>query len=225
MGEPGILGVHNLSMSLDGYVAGPRQDAENPLGVGGMRLHDWVFATRTGRRMIGEPGGSTGLDDAFLRRGETGTDGRGIGATIMGRNMFGPVRGPWPGPPAAPWRGWWGEEPPYHHPVFVLTHEPREPQPMAGGTTFHFVTDGIESALALARAAAGERELRLGGGATTIRQYLRAGLVDQLHLVLVPVLLGSGERLLDDDLSGRYAVSRTTPGDGGVTHVELDRVR
>jgi dihydrofolate reductase len=185
------LRVHNLSISLDGYAAGPGQDSEHPLGMGGERLHEWVFATPTGRALLGEPepGGVPGIDDEFLARGE-----QGIGATIMGRNMFGPVRGAWPD---ESWTGWWGPEPPYHHPVFVLTHHPRRPLTMAGGTTFTFVTDGIEAALEQARAAAGDADVRLGGGAPTVRQYLRAGLVDELHVAVVPVLLGSGERLFE----------------------------
>lgn len=184
------LRVHNVSISLDGYMAGPDQDRENPLGVGGPRLHEWAFATQTYRRMFGEDGGETGLDDRFAAQGDAG-----IGATIIGRNMFGPVRGPWPG---EQWRGWWGENPPYHHPVFVLTHHPRPPLVMQGGTTFHFVTEGIESALERAFAAAEGKDVRLGGGAATIQQYLRAGLIDELHLVIVPTLLGSGERPLDN---------------------------
>jgi dihydrofolate reductase len=183
------LRVHNLAMSLDGYVAGPDQDLDNPLGVGAMRLHDWVFKTRTGRAMIGEEGGEEGIDDRFLALGT-----EGIGATIIGRNMFGPIRGPWQNDE---WRGWWGDEPPYHHPVFVLTHHPRSPIPMQGGTTFHFVTDGIEAALERAFAAADGADVRLGGGAATVQQYLRAGLVDELHVAVAPVLLGRGERLFD----------------------------
>jgi dihydrofolate reductase len=172
------LRAHNLSLSLDGYGAGPRQSTEDPLGVGGERLHEWIFGDRTP------------VDERFVAAGT-----EGIGATIMGRNMFGPVRGPWPD---ASWRGWWGEDPPFHHDVFVLTHHPRPPLEMAGGTTFHFVTDGIEAALTRARTAAGGRAVRLGGGVSTVRQYLRAGLVDELHLAVVPVLLGGGERLFDD---------------------------
>ena len=188
-----LLRVHNLAISLDGYVAGVGQSLDYPIGRGGPALHEWIFQTRYGRRMIGLSGGSEGVDDDFLARGD-----KGIGATVMGRNMFGPVRGPWanaPGP--GPWTGWWGEEPPYHHPVFVLTHHARPPLQMKGGTTFHFVTDGIEAALDRAREAAGGADVRLGGGAETVREYLRVGLVDQLHLAIVPVLLGSGERLFD----------------------------
>jgi dihydrofolate reductase len=184
------LRVHNFAMSVDGYVAGPHQTIDDPLGVGGRRLHDWVFATRFGREMIGEEGGDEGVDHQFLIRGVVG-----IGATVMGRNMFGPIRGSWNDDE---WKGWWGDEPPYHHPVFVLTHHAREPIPMEGGTTFNFVTDGIESALAQAFDAAGGQDVRLGGGASTVRQYLRAGFLDELHLAIVPILLGGGERLFDD---------------------------
>ncbi len=185
----GKLRVHNMAISIDGYGAGPNQDLGNPLGVGAERLHEWVFKTRYGRRMIGEEGGDEGLDDQFLARGDVG-----IGATIMGRNMFGPVRGRWPD---EEWKGWWGPDPPYHHPVFVLTHHPREPIPMEGGTTFNFVTDGIESALSQAFAAAGDLDVRLGGGSATIQQYLKAGLVDEMHVAIVPIFLGAGERLFD----------------------------
>jgi dihydrofolate reductase len=184
------LRVHDFAMSLDGYAAGPDQSVDNPLGVGGTRLHEWVFETRTGRQMIGADGGATGIDDDFLAEGFDG-----IGATIMGRNMFGPVRGPWP---HDAWKGWWGDDPPYHHPVFVLTHHPRAPVEMDGGTTFHFVDDGIERALARATDAAGELDIRLGGGVATVREYLRAGLVDEMHVAIVPILLGRGERLFDD---------------------------
>ncbi|WP_426995990.1 dihydrofolate reductase family protein [Pseudarthrobacter sp. N5] len=184
------LRVHNLAISLDGYAAGPHQDVTHPLGVGGQRLHEWVFGTATGRRMTGDDGGSTGVDDVFLERGD-----QGIGATIMGRNMFGPHRGPWEN---EDWTGWWGDNPPYHHPVFVLTHHARPPVSMQGGTTFHFVTDGIHAALDAALDAAAGGDVRLGGGAATVQEYLRAGLVDELHVALVPVLLGSGERLFDN---------------------------
>jgi dihydrofolate reductase len=181
--------VRNFVVSLDGFGAGPDQNLEHPIGVGGERLHAWIFETRFGRQMIGAEGGSTGVDNDILASGD-----RGVGATIMGRNMFGPVRGPWPD---ESWRGWWGEEPPYHHPVFVLTRHPREPLEMQGGTTFFFVSDGIRSALEQARAAAGEGDVRIGGGVSTIQQYLREGLIDELHLAIVPILLGQGERLFD----------------------------
>lgn len=179
-----------ITMSLDGFVAGPDQSVEAPLGVGGEELHQWVFATRFFREMVGQDGGETGLDDDQARRWT-----HDLGAVIMGRNMFGPVRGPWPD---ASWRGWWGEEPPYHVPVFVLTHHPREPAEMEGGTTFTFVTDGIEAALVQARDAAGDANVAVVGGAATARQYLQAGLIDEMTLHVVPHLLGAGERLFDD---------------------------
>ncbi|GAC1607160.1 MAG: dihydrofolate reductase family protein [Ramlibacter sp.] len=181
------LRVLSFSTSLDGYSAGPSQDLHNPLGVGGLELMQWFFPTRAWRAMHGQDGGETGIDNGMAQRGFDG-----IGAWILGRNMFGPVRGPWPD---ERWTGWWGDEPPYHTPVFVLTHHARAPLSMAGGTEFRFVTDGIESALAQARAAAGDRDVRLGGGVATVREYLRAGLIDDLHLAVRPVLLGSGENL------------------------------
>ena len=179
-----------ITMSLDGYVAGPEQSQEDPLGKGGETLHEWVFATRTFREMGGDEGGETGLDDERQsRRNEN------IRAHVMGRNMFGPVRGDWGD---EDWRGWWGDEPPYHAPVFVLTHHAREPVEMEGGTTFHFVTDGIEAALARAKEAAGEGDVAIAGGASTAQQFLRAGLVDEMELHVVPVLLGAGERLFEN---------------------------
>jgi dihydrofolate reductase len=181
------LRVHAFSISLDGYGAGPDQSLDNPLGVGGLALHGWFRATRTFRRMFGQEGGATGVDDDFAARGFDN-----IGAWIMGRNMFGPVRGPWPD---EGWKGWWGDNPPYHCPVFVLTHHPRASISMEGGTTFHFVTDGIHAALNRAKEAAGDRDVRLGGGVATIQEYLRAGLVNEMHLAISPVLLGSGEHL------------------------------
>ena len=184
------LRVHNFAISLDGYGAGSDQGLENPLGVGGPKLHEWIFGNRFWHEMMGEEGGEEGLDNDFLRRGV-----EGIGATIMGRNMFGPVRGPWG---SSDWTGWWGEDPPYEHPVFVLTHHAHPPIPMKGGTTFNFVTEGIEVALERAIEAAGGKDVRLGGGASTIQQYLRAGLLDELHVAIVPVLLGSGERLFEN---------------------------
>lgn len=188
------LRVHNLAMSLDGFVAGPDQSIEHPLGVGGDRLHEWAFATRTARRTHGMDGGEAGVDDDWMAAGE-----RGIGATVMGRNMFGPVRGPWPDDE---WDGWWGRNPPFHHPVFVVTHHARAPVTMDGGTTFHFVTSGIEAALEQAFDAAGDHDVRLGGGASTVRQYLKAGLVDDMHIAVVPVLLHRGERLFDPVAGG-----------------------
>ena len=184
------LRVASFSVSIDGFGAGPGQELENPMGSGGMALHQWALQTSTFQRMSGEDGGTTGTDDDFAARGF-----RNVGAWILGRNMFGPIRGPWPNDD---WRGWWGDEPPYHTPVFVLTHHPREPLAMNGGTTFYFVTDGILDALERARGAAHDGDVRLGGGVATIRQYLLAGLVDELHLAVAPVLLGSGEHLLRD---------------------------
>jgi dihydrofolate reductase len=181
--------VHNFSLSLDGYVAGPNQGLDNPLGVGGHGLHEWAFATRTFCQMQGMDGGDEGLDDRFAAQGDFG-----IGATVMGRNMFGPIRGPWV---SEDWTGWWGEDPPYHHPVFVLTHHPRASITMQGGTTFHFVTDGIDAALERALDAAQGNDVRVGGGAATVQQYLGAGLIDEMHLAFVPILLGRGERLFD----------------------------
>ena len=182
------LKVSGFGVSIDGFGAAPHQNLENPLGVGGSALMEWAFATRTFQRMHGSNGGATGADDDFAARGFAN-----IGAWILGRNMFGPVRGPWPDDR---WKGWWGSNPPYHTPVFVLTHHPRASIAMAGGTTFHFVSDGIHAALARAKEAAGDRDVRLGGGVATIRQYLLAGLVDEMHLALAPTLLGSGEPLL-----------------------------
>jgi len=210
------LRVHGFSISLDGYGAGPNQDLEHPLGVGGMALHEWAFATRTFRQMHGREGGTTGIDDDFAARGFAG-----IGAWILGRNMFGPVRGPWPDDS---WKGWWGDTPPYHTPVFVLTHHARPPIAMAGGTTFHFVADGIHAALAHASEAAGDKAIRLGGGVATIRQYLRAGLIDELHLAIAPVLLGAGEHLLTgiDMPTLGYRCTEHVPTEKA-THVVLKR--
>jgi dihydrofolate reductase len=184
------LRVHTFSISIDGYGAGPNQDLEHPLGVGGPELFDWFFHTRTWQRMHGNEDGETGADDHMAAQGFDG-----IGAWILGRNMFGPVRGPWPDDE---WKGWWGDEPPYHTPVFVLTHHPRAPLTMKGGTVFRFVTDGIHAALQQAKDAADGRDVRLGGGVSTIRQYLRAALIDELHLAIAPVLLGAGEHLLSN---------------------------
>lgn len=182
------LRVLCFSLSIDGFAAGPRQDLANPMGVDGMDLHQWVLPTRTIQRaLFGADQGTTGIDDEFAARGF-----ENVGAWILGRNMFGPVRGPWPD---ERWKGWWGENPPFHTPVFVLTHYARPSIAMAGGTTFHFVTEGIHAALDRARAAAGGMDVRLGGGAATVQQYVRAGLVDELHLAVAPVLLGSGENL------------------------------
>jgi dihydrofolate reductase len=182
------LRVHGFTISLDGYGAGARQDLDNPLGIGGIALHRWLVSTRTFRKTHGEDDGTTGVDDDFAARGFDN-----IGAWILGRNMFGPVRGAWPD---ENWTGWWGEDPPYHAPVFVLTHHPRASIAMKGGTTFHFVTEGIHAALQRAGDAANGRDVRLGGGVATIRQYLEARLIDELHVAISPVLLGSGEHLL-----------------------------
>jgi dihydrofolate reductase len=209
------LRIHNLTVSLDGYVAGPGQSLEHPLGRGGERLHDWAFATRTFRAMHGMEGGAIGVDDDFAAAGHAG-----IGATIMGRNMFGPIRGPWG---SAEWKGWWGDNPPYHHPVFVLTHHPRPLLEMEGGTTFHFVTGGIQDALDRARAAAADRDVLIGGGATTVQQYLRAGLVDEMHLVIVPVILGGGARLFDDIAAMPGYECAQTASTPAALHVRLVR--
>src|SRR5690242_17639108 len=179
--------VNSFSVSLDGYAAGPNQSLENPLGIGGPELFQWFFLTRTWRQMHGAEGGSTGVDNEWAQRGM-----ENVGAWILGRNMFGPVRGPWPDDS---WNGWWGEEPPYHVPTFVLTHHPRESVAMKGGTTFHFVTDGIHAALEQAKNAASDKDVRIGGGVATVQQYLRARLIDELHLAVRPVLMGSGENL------------------------------
>jgi dihydrofolate reductase len=184
------LRVESFSMSIDGFGAGPKQSLEHPLGVGGTALHEWAFPTATFQRMFGNEGGTTGVDDDFAARGF-----RNIGAWIMGRNMFGPIRGAWPDDS---WKGWWGENPPYHTPVFVLTHHSREPITMAGGTTFHFVTDGIDAALERAREAANGLDVRVGGGVATVREYLRARLIDEMHVAVAPTLLGSGENLFSD---------------------------
>jgi dihydrofolate reductase len=205
-----------FATSLDGYSAGPHQDLQNPLGVGGADIFEWFFHTRAWRKMHGHEDGETGIDNQMAERGFAN-----IGAWILGRNMFGPVRGPWPD---ESWKGWWGDEPPYHTPAFVLTHHARPVLRMKGGTDFHFVTDGIESALAQAKAAAGGRDVRIGGGAATVRQFLQARLVDEIHLAWRPVLLGSGENLwygLDLRALG-YEVAETIAGERA-THVIVRR--
>jgi dihydrofolate reductase len=210
------LRVHAFSISLDGYGAGPNQSRENPLGEGGEQLHDWFVPTRTFQRMVGKPDGTTGVDDDFAARG---IENRG--AWILGRNMFGPVRGPWPD---ESWKGWWGKNPPYHVPVFVLTNHARASQEMEGGTVFHFVTGGIEDALARAKDAASGRDIILGGGASTIRQYLNARLIDLLHIAVAPVLLGSGEPLfagIDLPRLG-YDVTEHVPSEKA-THIVLSK--
>lgn len=183
-----IVRVSCFSISVDGFGAGPNQDLDNPLGVRGLELHNWFFGTETFQKSHGKDGsGVRGIDDDFASRGF-----KNVGAWILGRNMFGPVRGKWNDDQ---WKGWWGENPPYHTPVFVLTHHARPPLEMAGGTTFYFVTDGLEAALKRAKKAAGTKDVRIGGGVSVIRQYLTAGLVDEIHLAIAPVLLGKGESL------------------------------
>jgi dihydrofolate reductase len=208
--------VGAFSISVDGFGAGPGQSLENPLGIRGKELHQWAFATRTFRIMFGEDGGSTGVDEEYAARSMAG-----MGAWIMGRNMFGPIRGDWPD---GEWKGWWGDEPPYHCPVFVLTHHARAPIEMKGGTVFHFVTGGPDEALALAREAAGDRDIRIGGGVETIRQYLVAGALDEVHLAVSPVVLGQGEALfggLDLPALG-YAVTEHAQGENAA-HVVLTK--
>ena len=220
------LRVNAFSIAIDGYGAGVGQDLANPMGVGGMALHQWVLGTKTfqsmhgdfARSLIGDQPAREDVDDAFAARGF-----ENLGAWIMGRHMFGPSRGPWPDDG---WKGWWGQNPPYHVPVFVLTHHARPPITMEGGTTFHFVTDGIHAALERARAAAGGKDVRLGGGVATVRQYLAAGLIDELHLVISPVLLGKGEHLLAgiDTVSLGYRCSEHA-GTAHATHVVLTKGR
>ena len=182
--------VESFTISLDGYGAGPNQDINNPLGVGGTDLHQWAFPTRTFQRaLFGKDGDTTGVDEEFAARGF-----RNVGAWILGRNMFEPIRGP---SPDTNWKGWWGDNPPYHVPVFILTHHPRPPIAMAGGTTFHFITGGIRDALDRAREAAAGLDVRIGGGPNVIQQYLRENLIDELHIAIAPVLLGGGERLFE----------------------------
>ncbi len=201
------LRVQSFAISVDGYGAGPNQALQNPLGVRGPELMEWFFHTRVWRNMHGYDDGETGIDNAIAEQGFAG-----IGAWILGRNMFGPVRGPWPD---ETWKGWWGDEPPYHTPVFVLTNYPRTPLKMTGGTEFRFVTEGIHSALEQAITAAGGGDVRLGGGVSTIRQYLQAALIDELHLAIRPVLIGSGEHLLHDiDLNALgYECAKYVPGE------------
>lgn len=209
--------VAGFSISLDGFGAGPNQRLEDPMGENGMEVHQWILGTATFNAMLGiEEKGRTGLDDDFAARAMSN-----LGAWILGRNMFGPVRGPWPDDS---WKGWWGDDPPYHVPVFVLTHHARPSITMKGGTIFHFVTDGIHAALERARAAAGDRDVRIGGGAATIRQYLRERLVDELHLAVMPVLLGRGESLfhgLDWRALG-YRCTESTPSEKAM-HVVLSK--
>jgi len=210
------LRVASFSISLDGYGAGPNQSVDNPLGVGGLALHQWAFATRTFQKMLGSTGGATGVDDDFAARGFSN-----IGAWIIGRNMFGPIRGDWPDDK---WKGWWGDNPPYHVPTFILTHHARAPIEMEGGTTFYFVTGGICEALDRAREAAKGMDVRIGGGSNTIQQYLRAGLIDELHVAISPVLLGRGERLFEaiDARSQGYECVQFVASEKA-THVVLRR--
>lgn len=210
--------VHNFTISLDGYGAGPRQTREDPLGAGGEGLHEWFVPTRAFQRIHGKAGGTTGPDDDIAAR-----FGDGVGAWIMGRNMFGPVRGPWPDDD---WRGWWGTNPPYHGPVFVLTHHTRPPIQMEGGTVFHFVTGGIGEAMERATAAAAGKDVQIGGGVSTIRQGLQARLIDELHLAIAPRLLGTGEHLLHGlDLTALgYECTAHLPT-AAATHVVLTKRR
>lgn len=208
------LVVRAFAVSFDGYSAAEGQTLEAPFGKDGLRLMNWAFATKKFCTMFGRPGGEEGIDNDFLVHADDN-----VGATIMGRNMFGPQRGPWPN---EDWKGWWGEEPPYHHPVFVLSHHPRARFDMKGGTSFTFVNDGIEAALSQAFAAAQGKDVRIGGGAATVRQYLKAGLIDELHFVSVPLLFGSGERVFEG-LSGlpeRYEVAEFTPSKA-VSHIKI----
>jgi dihydrofolate reductase len=212
------LRVNSFSISLDGYGAGPDQSSQNPLGVGGEGLHEWLVTTRTFKKMSRSEGGATGVDDDFVTRGF-----ENVGAWIMGRNMFGPIRGRWPD---ESWKGWWGSNPPYHTQVFVLTHHARTALTMEGGTTFHFVTGGIDEALRRATEAAAGRDVRLGGGVATIQQYLRARLIDEMHLAISPVLLGSGEHLFAgiDALKLGYRCSEYAPT-ARATHIVLARAQ
>lgn len=212
----GRVHVSAFGITLDGFSAGPDQSLNDPLGVNGKDMMEWFFPTKTFIEQHGGEGGETGIDNDFAAKSMTGN-----GAWILGRNMFGPVRGPWP---ADEWKGWWGEEPPYHVPTFVLTHHAREPIEMKGGTTFHFVTDGIESALEQAKAAAGDKDVRIGGGAATVRQYLKARLIDELHLALAPVFLGKGESIFEglDLRELGYRVEESIPGER-TTHFIIRR--
>ena len=208
--------VSGFSLSIDGYGAGPDQSREDPLGKRGETLHTWMFGTRMFQRMLGKDGGSEGVDNDYATRSMDG-----FGAFILGRNMFGPVRGDWPD---ETWKGWWGDNPPYHAPTFVLTHHPRDPLVMEGGTVFHFVTDGIEAALERARSAAGDRNVKIGGGVSTVRQYLQAGIIDELHFAVSPVVLGCGEAMfagLDLPALGYRVVGHEATD--AATHVRLAR--
>jgi len=205
----------SIAMSLDGYVAGTDQNEQNPLGSGGLDLHEWFFPLKAFREMHGEEGGAVNVSSAVVEERWSN-----VGATIMGRNMFGPVRGPWPD---ESWRGWWGENPPYHHPVFVLTHHPREPLEMAGGTTFHFVSDGIDSALRQAKVAARGRDVSLAGGASVVNQYLGARLVDEIDVSIAPLILGAGARLFEGLDRETLKLTQIRSVDApGVTHIKYE---
>ncbi|WP_332641121.1 dihydrofolate reductase family protein [Brevundimonas sp.] len=212
----GKVRVDAYGVSVDGFGAGPAQSLDHPLGEGGEGLHHWFYPTETFRTLFGQSAGETGVDDGFARRSM-----EGMGAWIMGRNMFTPGRGDWPDDG---WKGWWGPNPPYHVPVFVLTHHARDPIEMEGGTVFHFETGGIETALEKARAVAGDKDIRIGGGAATVRQYLRAGLIDRMHVAISPVVLGRGEPLWDGlDLPALgYEIASSTAGERA-THLILSR--
>lgn len=212
----GRVRVAGFALSLDGFGAGPDQSLDQPLGLCGPELMGWLFPTKTFRTMIGQEGGSDGVDESFARRAMDG-----FGAFILGRNMFGPIRGNWPD---EEWKGWWGDDPVFHTPVVVLTHHPRPVLEMQGGTTFHFLDADPATALEHARALAGDLDVRIGGGASTVRQFLEADLVDRMHLVLVPVLLGRGERLWDglEGLEDRFAVE-AAPSPSGVVHLTFSR--
>jgi dihydrofolate reductase len=202
--------ICSISVSLDGFTAGPKQSLENPIGEGGMRLHEWMFQTASWREMHGEKGGQRTEDSDMIDEFS-----RNVGAYIMGRKMFGGGDGKWD----MSWKGWWGDDPPYHTPVFVLTHHPRESLPMRGGTTFHFVSDGIDSVLQQARQAAGDKDIAIAGGASTVQQFIRAGKLDQLHLHVVPVILGDGERLLKNVGEPKFEIEMVTASPT-VTHIK-----
>jgi dihydrofolate reductase len=208
------LRVEGVSISLDGYVAGPNQSESDPLGVNGRRLHEWMMNTRTLRCQMGLEGGTTGIDDESVA-----DESVAIGSTIMGRNTYGPTRGPWPN---LDWRGWWGEDPPFHRPIFVLTHHERPSFEVQGGTSFHFVTDGIESALRQAKAAAGDKDVSLMGG-NTVSQYLNAGLIDEMYFIVVPILLGGGSRLFSVPGYPTEWRLKSIVASEAVTHVRLTR--
>ena len=212
----GVVRVSLFSLSIDGFGAGPEQSEDDPIGKRGHALLEWIFGTKTFHAMTKEPGGSEGTDEKYAARGLTG-----YGAVIMGRNMFGPIRGDWPD---GSWKGWWGENPPYHVPTFVLTHHPREPIVMEGGTTFHFVTDGIDAALERAKSAAGGLDIQIAGGVSTIRQFLKAGLIDRLHFAIAPVALGTGEAMFTGiDLAGLgFSVVESAMGEHAM-HVVLSK--